>query len=103
MALILNGCFKALMTFDDIEFLISFKNIYPKELDLKVESQGTHVSFLDLFHFHFFLFYSRKSCKTLTYIYTNTLTHKCTHMHAYAYICVYTVYSYACVHIYINI
>ena len=46
--LILNGCFQALMTFDDNEFLTSFKNIYPKELDLKVERQGNHVSFLDL-------------------------------------------------------
>ena len=36
------------MTFDDNEFLTSFKNIYPKELDLKVERQGNHVSFLDL-------------------------------------------------------
>ena len=35
------------MTFDDNEFLTSFKNIYPKELDLKVECQGNHVSFLD--------------------------------------------------------
>ena len=35
------------MTFDDNEFLTSFKNIYPKELDLKVERQGNHVSFLD--------------------------------------------------------
>ena len=46
--LILNGCFQALMTSDDNEFLTSFKNIYPKELDLKVERQGNHVSFLDL-------------------------------------------------------
>ena len=46
--LILNECFQALMTFDDNEFLTSFKNIYPKELDLKVERQGNHVSFLDL-------------------------------------------------------
>ena len=36
------------MTFDDNEFLTSFKNIYHKELDLKVERQGNHVSFLDL-------------------------------------------------------
>ena len=36
------------MTFDDNEFLTSFRNIYPKELDLKVECQGNHVSFLDL-------------------------------------------------------
>ena len=35
------------MAFDDNEFLTSFKNIYPKELDLKVERQGNHVSFLD--------------------------------------------------------
>ena len=36
------------MTFDDNEFLTSFKNIYPKELDLHVEREGNHVSFLDL-------------------------------------------------------
>ena len=30
------------------EFLTSFKNTYPKELDLKVKHQGNHVSFLDL-------------------------------------------------------
>ena len=36
------------MTFGDKEFLTSFKNIYPKELDLKVERQGNHASFLDL-------------------------------------------------------
>ena len=36
------------MTFDDNEFLTSFKNIYPKELDLRVKRQGNHVSFLDL-------------------------------------------------------
>ena len=36
------------MTFDDNEFLTSFKNIYSKELDLKVERQGNHVSYLDL-------------------------------------------------------
>ena len=36
------------MTFYDNEFLTSFKNIYPKSLDLKVERQGHHVSFLDL-------------------------------------------------------
>ena len=36
------------MTSDDNEFLISFKNIYPKELDLKDERQGNHDSFLDL-------------------------------------------------------
>ena len=36
------------MTFDDNEFLTSFRNICPKELDLKVERQGNHVSFLDL-------------------------------------------------------
>ena len=36
------------MTFHGNEFLTSFKNIYPKELDLKVERQGNHVSFLDL-------------------------------------------------------
>ena len=35
------------MTLDDIEFLTSFKNIYPKELDFKIERQGNHVSFLD--------------------------------------------------------
>ena len=35
------------MTFDDNEFLTSFRNICPKELDLKVERQGNHVSFLD--------------------------------------------------------
>ena len=33
---------------DDNEFLTSFKNIYPKEVDLKVEHQGNHASFLDL-------------------------------------------------------
>ena len=37
-----------MMTFDDNEFLTSFRNINPKELDLKVERQGNHVSFLDL-------------------------------------------------------
>ena len=36
------------MTFDDNEFLTSFKNIYSKELYLKVERQGNYVSFLDL-------------------------------------------------------
>ena len=36
------------MTFDDNEFLTSFRNICRKELDLKVERQGSHVSFLDL-------------------------------------------------------
>ena len=36
------------MTFDDNEFLTSFRNICPKELDLKVERQGNHASFLDL-------------------------------------------------------
>ena len=36
------------MTFDDNEFLTSFKNICPKELDLKVERQENHVSFSDL-------------------------------------------------------
>ena len=36
-----------MMTFDDNEFLTSFRNISPKELDLKVERQGNHVSFLD--------------------------------------------------------
>ena len=36
------------MAFDDNEFLTSFQNIYPKELDLKVERQGDHVSFLNL-------------------------------------------------------
>ena len=46
--LILYGCFQALMTFHDNEFLTSFKNIYPKELDLKVKRQGNHVSLLDL-------------------------------------------------------
>ena len=33
---------------DDNEFLTSFKNIYSKELDLKVERQGNHATFLDL-------------------------------------------------------
>ena len=37
-----------MITFDDNEFLTSFKNIYLKELDLKVERQGKHVFFLDL-------------------------------------------------------
>ena len=32
----------------DIELLTSFKKIYPKELELRVEHQGNHVSFLDL-------------------------------------------------------
>ena len=36
------------MTFHDNELLTSSRNIYPKELDLKVERQGNHVSFLDL-------------------------------------------------------
>ena len=36
------------MIFDDNEFLTSFKNIYPKELDLKIEHRINHVSFLDL-------------------------------------------------------
>ena len=36
------------MTFGDNDFLTSFKNIYPKELDLKVELQRNHVSFLDI-------------------------------------------------------
>ena len=45
---ILNGCLPTLMTFDDKEFLTSFKNIYPKELDLQIERQGNQVSFLDL-------------------------------------------------------
>ena len=43
--LILNGCFQALMTFNENEFLTSFKNIYPKQLDLKIELQGSHDSF----------------------------------------------------------
>ena len=29
-------------------FLTSFKKIYPNELELKVENQGNHASFLDL-------------------------------------------------------
>ena len=45
--LILNECFQALITFNNNEFLTSFKNICPKELDLKVECQRNHVSFLD--------------------------------------------------------
>ena len=32
----------------DNEFLTSFKNNYPKKLDLKVERQGNNASFLDL-------------------------------------------------------
>ena len=36
------------MTFHDNELLTSSRNIYPKELDLKAERQGNHVSFLDL-------------------------------------------------------
>ena len=36
------------MTFEDKEFLTSFKNICPKELNLKVQRQRNHVSFLDL-------------------------------------------------------
>ena len=31
---------------DEIEFLTSFKNISPKELELKAEHQGNHASFL---------------------------------------------------------
>ena len=46
--LILNGCFHTLMTFDDNMFLTPFQNIYPKELDLKVERRGNRASFLDL-------------------------------------------------------
>ena len=30
------------------EFFKSFKKIYPKELELKIEHQGTHIIFLDL-------------------------------------------------------
>ena len=30
------------------EFLTSFKSLYPKELEFKVEQQGNHASFLDL-------------------------------------------------------
>ena len=41
-----------LMTFcainDGNQLLTSFKNIYPKDLELKVELQGNHVSFIDL-------------------------------------------------------
>ena len=33
---------------DDNEFLTSFTNICSKELELKVEHQGNHASFLDL-------------------------------------------------------
>ena len=33
---------------NDNEFLRSFKNIYPNELQLKIEHQGDHASFLDL-------------------------------------------------------
>ena len=36
------------MTFDENEFVTSFKSIYPKELDLEVKRQGNHASFLDL-------------------------------------------------------
>ena len=36
------------MTFDDNEFLTSFENVYPKELDLKVERRRNRASFLDL-------------------------------------------------------
>ena len=32
----------------DNEFLTLCKNIYPKELELRVEHQGNHASFLDL-------------------------------------------------------
>ena len=35
-------------TFDDNDFLTSFENIYPEELDFKVEHHGNHVSFLDI-------------------------------------------------------
>ena len=40
--------FSSIDDFDDNEFLTSFKNIYPKELDLNVERQGNHVPILDL-------------------------------------------------------
>ena len=33
---------------DGNEFYKSFKNIYPHDLELKVEHQGTHATFLDL-------------------------------------------------------
>ena len=33
---------------DGHEFSKSFRNIYPKELELKIEHQGTHATFLDL-------------------------------------------------------
>ena len=33
---------------DDGEFLANFKNIYPKQLELKVEHHGAHATFLDL-------------------------------------------------------
>ena len=33
---------------DRNEFSISFKDIYPEELELKVEHSGTHATFLDL-------------------------------------------------------
>ena len=39
------GLLGSLITF---VFLTSFKNIYPKELELEVELQGNHTSFLDL-------------------------------------------------------
>ena len=36
------------MAFDNNEFLTYFKNIYPEELELNVELEVNHVSFLDL-------------------------------------------------------
>ena len=38
----------SLMTFVLYEFQTSFKNIFPIELEAKVENQGNHVSFLDI-------------------------------------------------------
>ena len=64
------------------------------------------LSFHSFIHFfiHFILFSKTiQNFKIYIYIYTYPLTDKYTHMHACAYICVYTVYAYARVHIYIII
>ena len=37
------------LTHNDLSsFLENFKDIYPKELELKIEQHGTHATFLDL-------------------------------------------------------
>ena len=68
---------------------------------------------IPFFHFHFILFWKiiqKLIIQKLSmciyiyiYIYIYTHSHTNTHMHADAYICVHTVYAYACVHIYITI